>query len=389
MNNFIQILIKLALTLSFLTLSFVIQSQPKFHYPANNNTYAIEKLEGEIMLPKSILQYYYDSTTQQNFAEISSPSFRKLFINEFNWEQADHKTVWVRFSLFNRSNQNGSWLLEIPSTDWVLAYFHSEQGQLTQQQTGVMRTNPMRDYSQSRVPHLKIDIPKSKAVTIYLRLQQQSLPYPTFNWLLKSRAAWEAQKTWENKLGDYITYSCIGIWLIAIVAFFRSTVYKALILLVSGIAFVSYIYLYQQNHLNHHIQLTVEHGLSHLCQIMLLLSFINLKNSTKKWLGVSFFVLRVLLIISILSFTFGAEILNRESLLWTNIAVVLLDAIFTVIWTKLYQRKGIAWVITAYVIITASWIYQLLTLSYSTLILQIVIPISALLISFNLIKRSK
>ncbi|MGB0523786.1 MAG: 7TMR-DISMED2 domain-containing protein [Flammeovirgaceae bacterium] len=191
-------------------------AQSKFYYPAHHNTFAIEQASGKIQLPKNTLAYFYDSLNQLDFQEISSVSYRKAFQTTFNWPEVQYGKVWVRFSLFNRNNQNDQWLLTLKHVDHVKAYFHHENSTLEKQTTGNLLPKKERGYALGTEPKLQMKLAKNKAVTLYLCIDQKNFPLPDFNWSIENQQEWEQQ--WEQymkyqTLIRYITGGCFMLFL--------------------------------------------------------------------------------------------------------------------------------------------------------------------------------
>lgn len=341
-------------------------AQHKFYYPANQNTYALEQVEDKVNLPSTVLQYLTDSSGMIEFQEITTETYRKSFKNKVEWEKGE--VLWVRFSLFNRSTQDGNWLLLLPHADRVNAFIHYETNQFTTAETGLLIPPRHRTYSKGFIPKVAINIPSNKAVTIYLKLAQSSTPYPSFDWKLENQSAWEKEHKRMIDHQQHLQYAFSIIALIVGVMLFIRLKTGLTLYLIATIALFGYFYLTiqeQEGMLNrllfHYILIQV-----YLLSFSSLLHQLSITRFNNTIFG-SYLIFRILSVFGGLVYLlFKQHELYWDGIHYFLIVISCIDGIFSMI--RNYQSRVL---LIASAGIFIPWLSYLLAAPYASYMLQI------------------
>ena len=166
-----------------------LSAQYKFYYPPNGNTFTIDSDNEKQKIPQSTFLYLTDTGNQLTFKDLVSSDYRDKFNKQFSW--SFDKTVWVRFTIFNKTKNSNTRIINLGNIDYAKVFIHHEQGTMAESETGFK----VKTY-QDRIiyePTLQITIPKDRAATVYLGIKQATLPYPSLDFEISTLANWHSK----------------------------------------------------------------------------------------------------------------------------------------------------------------------------------------------------
>lgn len=369
--------------LSFFSCQFL-QAQSPFYYPANQHTLALEQEITLTVLPQHLLQYYLDSKQETTFPKIASPAYRKLFQSTVSWEASS--TLWVKFSLFNRSNQDSTWMLNLGAIDSATLFFHRENGQYDQTSVGLhKRAFYIQQHYQfnSTVP---IKLPKNEALTIYIAIQQQSLPYPTLTWSIQPLSLYQENNQaflyWQQRLW-YISLALAC--LTCVLLLFQQKIALLPFILGSG-GFLLYCYSFSQHSYSFSQQLLGSTALAQFTWIALVGFFLALLHSSRGVIGI-YLSLRIAILVLISYYTFSGDMIpfHRDWFTWAMLGTILLDQsfLFVVIYRAKTPFKGLLYLMILSLFLPWFWYFS--GMLYGSYVIEIGLSISMIFTSCYLL----